>query len=73
MGKKNIEIQGIVRDTSGQQTADGMCEELINLRKRENVLIPTGKKKVETMNTDYVKIFNHKYINIDNQIGVVDD
>ncbi|MDR2065724.1 MAG: hypothetical protein LBP85_08480 [Prevotellaceae bacterium] len=72
MGKVNIEINGIVRDTSGQQSVDGVCEELINLRKRENVLIPVGVKKKETVDTDYVKVFNHKYINIDNQIGVLD-
>jgi hypothetical protein len=71
--KANIEIKGIVRDTSGQQNADGTCEELINLRKRENVLIPTGQKKLQTASTDYVQVFNHKYINIDNQIGVVDN
>jgi hypothetical protein len=72
MPKANIDIKGIVRDTSGQQNGDGTCEELINMRKRENVLTPTGTKKVETAGVDYVKVFNHKYINIDNQIGIVD-
>jgi hypothetical protein len=72
MGKVNIDIKGMVRDTSGQQSVNGTCEEIINLRKRENVLVPTGKKKEETINTNYVKVFNHKYINIDNEIGVLD-
>ena len=69
---KKISIQGIVRDTGGQQTAEGACEEIINLRRRENVLIPAGRKKIETGNTDYVKIFTHDWLTRNNEIGVLE-
>jgi hypothetical protein len=70
--KKKVAIKGIIRDTSGQQTAEGACEEIINMRQRENVFIPVGKKKIETSDTYYVQVFTHSWLNINNEIGVLD-
>jgi hypothetical protein len=70
---KKIPIKGIIRDTSGQQTAEGACEEIINMRQRENVFVPVGKKKIETADTDYVQVFTHSWLGRDNEIGVLDN
>ena len=69
--KKAIQIKGIVRDTSGQQGGDGSCEEMINLRHKNNVLVPVGQKRVETPNADYIQVFTHSWVGFENEIGVL--
>ena len=67
---QNVNFKGIVRGTSAQNSADGNCEEIINLRNKLGAWRVVGEKKVVARNLNYEQVFLHEYGNLKNYIGV---
>lgn len=67
-----LNFKGIVRSTSPQNSADGNCEEIINLRLRDGSWRVVGKKQAIIEGVDYEKVYVHKYGNFENFIGLKD-
>lgn len=67
---QNVDFKGIVRGTSAQNSADGNCEEIINLRNRLGAWRVVGEKKKIVENVEYEQVFLHEYNNVKNYIGV---
>lgn len=67
-----LNFKGLVCRTSPQNSADGNCEEIINLRLRDGSWRVVGKKQPIIEGVDYEKVYVHKYRNFENFIGLKD-
>ncbi|WP_320974139.1 hypothetical protein [Dysgonomonas capnocytophagoides] len=67
---QNVDFKGIVRGTSAQNSADGNCEEIINLRNRLGAWRVVGEKKKIVEDVEYEHVFLHEYADFKNYIGV---
>ena len=67
---QNVDFKGIVRGTSAQNSADGNCEEIINLRQKLGAWRVVGEKKKIVEDVEYEQVFLHEYGNVKNYIGV---
>lgn len=65
-----LNFKGIVRSTSPQNNVDGNCEEIINLRCRDNSWWTVGKKQPIIEGVDFEKVYVHKYGAFENFIGI---
>lgn len=67
---QNVDFKGIVRGTSAQNSADGNCEEIINLRQKLGAWRVVGEKKKIVEDVEYEQVFLHEYADFKNCIGV---
>ena len=65
-----LNFKGIVRSISSQNNVDGNCEEIINLRLRDDSWRAVGKKQPIIEGIDFEKVYVHKYGNFENFIGL---
>lgn len=73
METNRITIKGICRNRARGEFPDGECQEIINMRFRDNAWRPIpGKEKIyNSLDTAYTAIYHHVQDNIDNYIGYV--
>lgn len=72
METTRIKINGIVRDKAGNEFADGDCQEIINMRLRDNAWRPINppEKIFNVLANEYDKIRIHVAEGIRNYIGI---
>ena len=63
-----LNLKGIVHNSSSQINSNGNCEEIINLRLCNDSLQVVGKKQTIIKGRNFEKIYIHKYGSIENFI-----
>ena len=73
METNRITIKGLCRNRARSEFPDGECQEIINMRFRDNAWrpIPGKEKMYNTLDTTYTAIYHHVQDNVDNYIGYV--